>query len=135
MSVRNIDKEYIKTDIVLGTSITVPITFSGPYTTTLNVTFNKFGRIITVTIPPSLDFVTNVAYFTSSAIPDSMITYGPCTFVYISYSAGTDQTTTLSIVNNIISIYSTLEPNTTFSFDSVAFFKCMGMIKVYGCTL
>jgi len=32
MSVRNIDKEYIKTDIVLGTSITVPISFSGPYT-------------------------------------------------------------------------------------------------------
>ena len=48
-----------------------------------------------------------------------MITYGPCTFVYITYSAGTDHTATLSIVNNIISIYSTLVPNTTFSIDSV----------------
>ena len=37
MSVRNIVKRYVKFDELVGTSLTVPITFTGPFTVTVDV--------------------------------------------------------------------------------------------------
>ena len=55
MSVRNIDKGYIGTDsgaIDVSGYVTLPVTFTQPFTMTVNATFMKKNGIWLMTLPP-----------------------------------------------------------------------------------
>ena len=76
MSVRNIDKGFIKSTDFKTTILTIPLTFTGPFTATVDVTFKKVGRLVTLTIPPVLGYSTVNTFFTANipgGIPADML--------------------------------------------------------------
>ena len=74
MSVRNIDKGYIGVDTSLDTTRydTLPVTFTQPFSMTVNATFIKKNGICVMTLPPVMGApITSyniIAYFPSSYV-------------------------------------------------------------------
>ena len=76
MSVRNIDKGFIKLNDFKTTTLTIPLTFTGPFTAIVDATFKKVGRLVTLTIPPVLGIGTSSTFFTANVpggIPADML--------------------------------------------------------------
>ena len=111
MSVRNIVKEY-----TLVTTIVEPITFSGPYATpiTVNVTFLKIGRLVTVIIPDVNASITTSTYITSSPIPESMQSDTQIIVPYIILNIGGHGIASMTVFSNHFEFYYTTTRNSVY---------------------
>ena len=111
MSVRNIIKEY-----TLVTTIIEPITFSGPYTTpiTVNVTFVKIGRSVTVTIPSVTAQITTSTIISSSPIPEIMYSDTQMILPYIVANTSGHGIASMTVYNNYFEFYYTTTGHSAF---------------------
>ena len=116
MSVRNIIKEY-----VLVTTIVEPITFSGPYANpiTVNVTFVKIGRSVTVTFPDVVAATIRASVISSSPIPESMYPNTQIILPYLAENGNGHNIAALTVYNNYIVFSYSASANTSFPISSL----------------
>ena len=102
MSVRNILQEY-----TLVTTLTVPITFSGPFPSpiTVNVTFVKIGRSVIVTIPDVTGHITTSTFISSSPIPETMYSDTQMLLPYLVATGTSHAIASMKVYNNYFEFY------------------------------
>ena len=115
MSVRNIIKEY-----ALVTTITEPITFSGPFPSpiTVNVTFVKIGRSVIVTIPDVTGHITTSTIISSSPIPETMYSDTQMILPYIVANESGHGIASMTVYNNYFEFYHTTTGHSAFPLTS-----------------
>ena len=115
MSVRNILQEY-----TLVTTMVEPITFSGPYANpiTVNVTFVKIGRSVTVTFPDVLGPTTISSVINSSLIPESMYPNSQIILPYLVETGTSHTIAAMTVYNNYFSFSYSASATTPFPISS-----------------
>ena len=103
MSVRNILQEY-----TLVTTLTEPITFSGPFPSpiTVNVNFVKIGITVTVTFPDDTGHITTSTII-SSPIPETMYSDTQMILPYIVANESGHGIASMTVYNNYFEFYHT----------------------------
>ena len=116
MSVRNILQEY-----TLATTITEPITFSGPFPTpiTVNVTFVKIGRTVTVTIPDVTGATTRASVISSSPIPESMYSNIQIILPYLAENGNGHNIAAITVYPNYFLFSYSASASTSFPISSL----------------
>ena len=114
MAVRNIARGYIggttppPTTIDTSSYFNTTLTFSGAFSGTYNVTFNKIGRIIVLSLPPIME-IPAITTTPTAALPagyEGIIQQNSMLYVISYDSAGTDSHEYVGVVHVTNAIFS-----------------------------